>query len=87
MNWQVFHLNDAIYKLGRGAAQKNLDVKAFAELSLTFPEDKNEQQRIVGILDAAFEKIDALKANAEKMLAECDALKQSILRQAFNGEL
>ena len=40
-----------------------------------------EQQRIVDILDEAFEKIDALKANAEQNLQDAKALFQSALKE------
>lgn len=42
-----------------------------------------EQQRIVEHLDSAFAKIDALKANAEKMVEESKALFASALREAM----
>ena len=41
----------------------------------------SEQQRIVDYLDAAFAKIDAMKANAEKSLGEAKALFQASLKE------
>ena len=41
----------------------------------------SEQQRIVDYLDAAFAKIDAMKANAEKALNEAKALFQASLKE------
>jgi type I restriction enzyme S subunit len=46
-----------------------------------------EQQRIVAILDEAFESIATATANAKKKLGALDALKKSLLNQAFAGEL
>lgn len=43
----------------------------------------SEQKRIVKKIDAAFEKIDALKANAEKNLANAKELFQSALDEAM----
>ena len=43
-----------------------------------------EQQRIVDILDEAFEKIDALKANAEQNLQNAKALFQSSVQEVFS---
>lgn len=40
-----------------------------------------EQGRIVGVLDAAFAKIDALKENAQKNLENAKALFQQVLKQ------
>ena len=42
-----------------------------------------EQKRIVAKIDAAFEKIDRLKTNAEKNLANAKELFQSALDEAF----
>jgi type I restriction enzyme, S subunit len=46
-----------------------------------------EQRRIVGILDKTFASIAAAQANTEKKLAALDALKKSLLPQAFSGQL
>jgi len=55
--------------------------------SLSFPEKLEVQKRIVEILDSAFEKIDAVKRNANTTLQYCLELKQQILSKAFRGEL
>ena len=81
MDWQILYLNNTIYSLGRGAAQKNLDTKALAEVRITYPNNLSEQQSIVDYLDSAFAKIDAMKANAEKALNEAKALFQSSLKE------
>ena len=81
MDWQILYLNNTIYSLGRGAAQKNLDTKALAEVRITYPNNLSEQQAIVDYLDSAFAKIDAMKANAEKALNEAKALFQASLKE------
>jgi len=43
----------------------------------------NEQKRIVALLDEAFEKIDKVKANTEKNLANAKELFESLLIQMF----
>ena len=45
------------------------------------------QQKIVAKLDAIFFEIDKATAAYEQKIIELNALKQSILKQAFNGEL
>jgi type I restriction enzyme S subunit len=82
LNWQIIALNNAIYKLGRGTAQKNLDTKAFGDLGIVYP-PLSEQKRIVERLDSAFAKIDALKANAKKQLDDAKALFQKALEKAM----
>ena len=46
-----------------------------------------EQKRIVKELDTLSEKTKALQNIYEKMLLDCDELKQSLLQKAFEGEL
>ena len=50
-----------------GAAQPNLSAQSLAKFTIPLP-SLPEQQRIVGILDKAFEAIATAKANAEKNL-------------------
>ena len=62
----ILFLNNQIYSLGRGAAQKNLDMGAFKCLKISYP-PLAEQQRIVTKLDAAFAEIDkAIEINKER---------------------
>lgn len=43
----------------------------------------SEQQRIVERLDSLSENVKALEENQQKVIAECDALKQALLRKVF----
>ena len=65
-----------------GAVFNSINKKQIEDLPLPLL-PFSEQQSIVDYLDSAFAKIDAIKANAEKISQECDALKQAILRQVF----
>lgn len=47
-----------------------------------YPKDQ-DQQRIVSRLDALSEHVKALEENQRKVMAECDALKQALLRKVF----
>lgn len=71
-NWEKYAAGDEKV-MGKTLNKKELDV-----LPVLYP-SLSEQQRIVGILDAVFEKIDALKANAEKNLENAKALFQQVL--------
>ena len=73
-----------IYSLGRGSAQKNLDVKAFRRLAIEYPDSLPEQKRIVAILDEAFAGIDTAIANTEKNLANARELFESYLNSVFS---
>ena len=65
---------------GIGATVKGVKIKFIEGLSFGFP-SLSEQQSIVNYLDAAFAKIDAMKANAEKALNETKALFQASLKE------
>ena len=57
-----------------------VSAKKFNDISIIYP-PLSEQQHIVDYLDAAFAKIDAMKANAEKSLNEAKALFQASLKE------
>ena len=83
LDWQILSLNNKIYSLGRGAAQKNLDTKALGDLVISYPKSLSVQDGVVERLDSAFENIDKLKANAEKQLSEARILFQKSLAKAM----
>jgi type I restriction enzyme S subunit len=76
-------LNDYIYSLARGTAQKNLNVPVFRKIEIHFPKSFPEQQHIVSILDEAFAAIDKAKANAEQNLKNAKELFESYLQGVF----
>lgn len=51
LNWQLYYLNDYIYSLGKGVAQKNLNVSIFKKSKIAVPKSINEQEEIVQVLD------------------------------------
>ncbi|MFZ2632154.1 MAG: restriction endonuclease subunit S [Desulfosalsimonadaceae bacterium] len=65
-----------------GAAQPKLNQKALNSIPIPFPPHA-EQQRIIGILDEAFDGIATAKANAEKNLQNARALFESHLQSVF----
>lgn len=74
--------NSKLNSTAQGAAQKGIYLKQLSDISLHYP-SVEEQQSIVERLDAAFENIDKLKANAEKQLAEARTLFQKCLAKAM----
>ncbi len=71
-----------IQRLTDGANINNLKFSQLAEFDIPIP-PLAEQKRIVAKIDATFEKIDRLKANAEKNLANAKELFQSALDEAM----
>ena len=85
LNYFLLANSSKIYSLGRGAAQKNLDVKMFRKILVSFPRELDEQKRIVAMLDEAFAGIEATIANTEKSLANAHELAEITLEKIITG--
>jgi type I restriction enzyme S subunit len=85
LDYQLLAINDDIYALGKGTAQKNLDMPVFRNLPISFPASHAEQRRIVALLDEAFAGIAVAKANAEQNLKNARALFESHLNAIFTN--
>ena len=83
LDYQILSLNDTIYALSKGAAQKNLDVPAFRDLPLVIPDDLEEQQRVVDSLENALETVETALELTSRKLASLDELRRSLLLHAF----
>ena len=75
----IIALNDKIYSFGKGAAQRNLDIKALKNLDLHFPTSIAEQEKIVAELDC----LSGIIEKKKQQLKELDALAQSIFYEMF----
>ena len=53
------------------------------DIDIQFPNDISEQRQIVSRLDALSANIKKLEEVQRKTLAECDVLKQAMLREVF----
>ena len=78
----LHHLCDYFPSVAVGATVKSLRLRHFEQLPVSLTSIP-EQQRIVGILDAAFDGIATAKANAEKNLQYARALFESHLQSVF----
>lgn len=63
-----------------GAAQPQITRQSLSPLTIEVP-PREEQERIVEVLDREFERIDAMKANAEQNLQHAKDLFQAALRK------
>ncbi len=70
-------------KASRSINQANINATILSNELLQFPESLPEQQRIISILDDAFDGIAIAKANAEKNLQNARALFESHLQAVF----
>ena len=74
---------DLISQYSDGAAIKNIaSVAILKDIVLPLP-SLSEQQRIVERLDALSAHVRELEENQKKIISECDALKQALLRKVF----
>lgn len=72
-----------IYALGRGTAQRNLDVDAFKKLTISIP-SLDEQKRIVTKLDKVLADLDQVTENTKDSLNEIDALWSVSIDNSFS---
>lgn len=85
LDYYALSLNDQIYACARGTAQKNLDVPAFRQMKIIYPESLDKQQEIVKKLDSAFAEIDLLEGNLGLGDEKTNQLLQSLLSSAFSS--
>lgn len=77
---------EQIDKLKGGAAQPNLGAKDLKQFVLPVPSVES-QQRLVEELDALQAETRHLESLYTRKLAALEELKQSLLQQAFSGQL
>ena len=77
----IVALNDKIYSLGKGAAQRNLDITALKNIDIHYPISQKEQEQIVAELDLISGVIDKKK----QQLKELDSLAQSLFYEMFGN--
>ena len=70
-----------------GSAQGGFNATKLGDLSIPFPKSPKEQKTIAERLDVFAEETQRLATLYERKLAALEALKKSLLHQAFTGEL
>ena len=78
LDLQIFLLNDLIYSIGRGVAQRNLDVAKLKQIKISIP-PLEEQKKIADCLSS----LDNLIAAQTKKIEKLKALKKGLLQQLF----
>lgn len=84
LGYQLLLRSKDIYNLGRGTAQKNLDVKNFKKMKFKITDSLDEQKRIVKKLDTLMEQIDKAIQNVEQNIKNAEELFQSYLNEIFS---
>ncbi len=75
-----------IHSLGTGATFPNISGAVLSDLQLAFPPPA-EQRRIADKLDSLSRETQRLESIYQQKLAALEALKKSLLHQAFSGQL
>lgn len=73
-----------VKKNERGAAQGHLNVSAYANLPICVP-DLKEQEHLVNQIAERLSVCDSIEKTVDTALAQADAMRQSILKQAFEA--
>jgi len=74
-------------KRTRGMANKNLVIADIKEIDIHFPKSLDEQRSVVGKVDSLATETQRLESVYQQKLATLEALKKSLLHQAFTGAL
>jgi type I restriction enzyme S subunit len=80
--YNLHYSSDYFPNVAVGATVKSLRLRHFEEFQVTVP-PLPEQQRIVGILDEAFEGIEKAKVNAQRNLDNAREVFESYLNEVF----
>lgn len=76
------NIQESLAAQAQGGAQPNLSQVKIKKVSISYPSRAN-QQAIVSHLDSLSSNIRKLEELQQKTIAECDALKQAMLKEVF----
>ena len=76
-----------IHAKGTGATVKGIKASLLKTIEISFPKSIAQQRKIVAKLDALNEETQRLASIYERKLGALEALKKSLLDQAFSGKL
>ena len=85
LDYHLLYLNNQIYSLGKGAAQRNLDVPAFRNLEIHYPRNLATQKAIVEKLDIVSVEILSSISMTQKNIENFQSVFQSFLLEIFKG--
>ena len=80
------HGRKLITEKKRGVAQAHLNVGGYSQMTIPVPDIETQKQIVDGI-ELKLSIYDNIMKTLDDSLQEAEAMRQSILKQAFNGEL
>ena len=81
------HIRRELVDGGNGANIRSLNQGSLSKLRINFPVALSEQERIVEQLETMQSETQHLESLYQRKIAALDELKQSLLQQAFSGQL
>ena len=85
--YYLINRNPYFLSFDNGENQTNLRKNDIISMPISYPSDPNEITQIIESLNDLIEKEKLLVNSYKKIVLECEALKQSLLKKAFSGEL
>ncbi|MGL6355226.1 restriction endonuclease subunit S [Aeromonas veronii] len=82
-----YFLNVDMKRLGSGSSIPQINNYDIAPLMLSFPENKEQQYKLVQNIDALHKATQRLESLYQSKITALDELKRSLLQQAFSGQL
>ena len=70
-----------------GTAQKTVGLTVLRRILIPYTEDKTEQEQIVREVENKMSVCDSIEKTVDTALQQAEAMRQSILKQAFEGRL
>ena len=74
-------------KKSTGTAQKTVSLSVLRNIEIPFVESVKEQERIVEKIESQLYVCDGIERTIEESLQQAEAMRQSILKKAFEGRL
>ena len=74
-------------KKATGTAQKTVGLPVLRKISVPYAENIEQQQQIVFEIESRLSVCDSIEQTVDKALQQAKAMRQSILKQAFEGRL
>ena len=71
----------------KGVGTPTIDKKSVRSLKIIYPKSRKKQQDIVNAVEAHLSVCDSIEQTVDTALQQAEAMRQSILKKAFEGEL
>ena len=83
----LLSIRNQLISMGKGGTQQNISQTVLKAVPFFYPTNKETQQAIVNKIESLFAEIDAGIASLKTAQKQLKQYRQSLLKNAFNGEL